>query len=132
MARPSAARMLVPNATAGATWPPRTWAGSAVPTSRPVRSCSSAMGVGLLPPTAGDPPDEHDHHADADDPGDVALGDGTDPAEREAARIGGVLEVAHVADDRVELVVVEHVVVEHRHLSRSDADRLRDLQLTHR
>src|SRR5262245_46549445 len=106
-----AAAMLARKKHAGSHWPPSRRTGSS----------------GTGPP--GDPPDDDDDGADADDPDHVPLGDGADPPEREPARVLGVLEVEHVPDDGVQLVLVEHVVVEDRHLPRPRSDRLRDLHV---
>src|SRR4051794_17146825 len=65
---------------------------------------------------------------DPDEQRDQPFRDRADAAQREPARIIGVGQVAHVPDDGVDLMVGERVGPEHRHLARSGADRLGDLQ----
>src|SRR5690349_16476170 len=60
-----------------------------------VSSCVSVRSVGLR----RDPHGDGDQRADAEDPDEEALGDGSECAEREAAGRRGVLQEQQVADD---------------------------------
>src|SRR6476660_7887908 len=61
---------------------------------------------------------------DPDEQCDHSFGDGADASQREPAGVVGVLQVGHVAGDRVDLAGRERVGAEDRHLPWSGAQRL--------
>src|SRR4029079_5811656 len=75
-----------------------------------------------------------DYHADGDErrhpdePGDEALRNRADVADRPAAAVIRVLRVLDVADDRVELAIGDVLLREGRHHVGADPDGLCDLR----
>src|SRR5436309_1197367 len=85
---------------------------------------NSRPGLAILSDPRSDEAHEHEQQTEADDPRDGAFGDRTDVADGRSAAVVRLPQRYDVGDDRVDLVVVEGVLAEHRHLARPGEHRL--------